>query len=106
MRLWALVTSVLRMMKVSVSAAATSGVPPCSSVFGGVGGMGPSYQGPRHLGVAPSLGVLTAERRPGRRRSPSPACQALGTWGQAGAVGVPLRALGTSSVPEDGARSR
>ena len=37
----------------------TSGVPPCSPqgvpCLKGLGGMGPSYQGPRHLGVAPSL---------------------------------------------------
>ena len=86
MRLWALVTSALRMMKVS----------PC---VGGCHVRGspllPSAPG------TPSLRVLTAERRLGRRRSPSSACPYQGPRhrGQAGAVGVPLRALGTWGLP-------
>ena len=48
MRLWALVTSALRMMKVSPCVGGchvrAQGVP----CLGGLGGMGPSYQGPRH----------------------------------------------------------
>ena len=64
MRLWALVTSALRMMKVSpcVGGCHVRGsplLPPNRSVPRGVGGNG-AYQGPGHLGVAPSLRVLTA----------------------------------------------
>ena len=99
MRLWALVTSALRMM-----------------------GNGALLSGPRHLGVAPSLKVLTAERRSGRR-SPSSACpyqgpRHLGAGWCCGGPSQGPRHLGTApapagehpevfcSVPESGARSR
>ena len=67
-----------------VSAAATSGFPllrPGRSVPGGVGGNAASYQGPWHLGVAPS------DVQAGGLHHPPAPIRALGTWGQAGAVG-------------------
>ena len=118
MRLWALVTSALRMMKVSpcVGGCHVRGShlpPPRRSVPGGVGGMGPSYQGPRHLGVAPSLRMSTTERRPGRRRvsiiplplsGPSALGGGLVLWGSLSGPSAPgdCPCPGFSSVPEDG----
>ena len=78
-----------------MSAAASSGVPPRSPQGipcpGGVGGRGPSYQGPRHLGVAPFLRVSIpgdVHAAGGIHNPPAPIRLVL-------CVGVPLRALGT-----------
>ena len=75
-RRWALVTSALRMMKVSpcVGGCHVRGsplLPPGRSVPGGVGGNGALLSGPSAPGSGP---FPEAERRPGRRRSPSSAC--------------------------------
>ena len=91
MRLWALVTSALRMMKVSpcVGGCHVRGSPllplqgvPC---LGGLGGMGPSYQGPHTFGTWSGLFLRVFLSQ----RSPS----------SLGAVGVLLRALGTWGLP-------
>ena len=66
---------VLRMMKVSPCVGGCH--VPC---LGGLGGMGPSYQGPRHLGVAPS----DVQAAGGLHHPPAPV-RALGPRGQAGA---------------------
>ena len=110
MRLWALVTSALRMMKVSPCVGGChvrgSHLPPQGGpCLGGLGGMG---QGPRHLGVAPLLRVSTTE-----------SIIPLGprVWGAGWCCGGPSqgpRHLETApapagehpSVPESGARSR